>query len=271
MPSPKILPVIHYLDRATAFAEVNKAVQCGADGAFLISHHGNDEELLDVGVAIKKEHPDFPIGINLLSIDALDAARSATALAFPMLWGDDVGVDSRGLTDEGHHIAAMVCANPGFQVFASVAFKYRPHEPDPVKAAQNALEARFIPTTSGSGTGSAPELEKIVAMSKATGGVLAIASGMTPSNVAQYAPYLSHILVATGIAMDEHRIDVDKLRLLIEHARYAAQVCESAIDVEARYEELFAAAVAAAKEANCGVPRTHEELISSLQTMAIPQ
>ena len=87
---------------------------------------------------------------------------------------------------------------------------------------RNALAAGFIPTTSGSGTGSAPDLEKIVAMSRATGGVLAIASGMTPWNVAQYAPYLSHILVATGIALDEHRIDADKLCLLIANARVAA-------------------------------------------------
>ena len=222
MANPRIIPVIHYLDRETAFAEVGTAVLCGADGVFLISHHGNDEELLDVGVAIKRKHPGFPIGINLLSTGALEAARSATALAFPMLWGDDLGVDSNGVTDAGRQIEALRHGNPGFQVFASVAFKYRPHEQDPAKAAQNALAAGFIPTTSGSGTGSAPDLEKIVAMSSSTGGVLAIASGMTPWNVAQYAPYLSHILVATGISLDEYRIDADKLRLLIANARSAA-------------------------------------------------
>lgn len=224
MATPKILPVIHYLDRDTAFAEVGTAVLCGADGVFLISHHGDDPDLLEVGVAIKKKHPGFPIGINLLSTGAVDAARNAIALAFPMLWGDDLGVDSNGVNEAGRLIETLRYSNPGFQVFASVAFKYRPHEPDPAKAAQNALEAGFIPTTSGSGTGSAPDLEKIVAMSRATGGVLAIASGMTPWNVAEYAPYLSHILVATGIAMDEHRIDADKLGLLIANVRAAASM-----------------------------------------------
>ena len=38
---------------------------------------------------------------------------------------------------------------------------------------------------------------------------------MTPENVASYAPYLSHILVATGVALDEHSIDVEKLTQLI--------------------------------------------------------
>lgn len=221
MTNPKILPVIHYLDRETAFTEVGTAVMCGADGAFLISHHGDDEELLDVGVAVKKKHPGFPIGINLLSTDALEAGRSATALAFPMFWGDDLGVDSNGVNAVGRQLEALRCGNPGFQVFASVAFKYRPQEPKPAEAAKNALSAGFIPTTSGTGTGSAPELEKIVSMSNATGGVLAIASGMTPWNVGQYAPYLSHILVATGISLDEHRMDANKLCLLIANARAA--------------------------------------------------
>ena len=142
-------------------------------------------------------------------------------MGFAMLWGDDLGVDSSGLNDTARHIESLRLRNPAFQVFASVAFKYRPYEPDPAKAALNALKAGFIPTTSGSGTGSAPELEKIVKMSRATGGVLAIASGMTPWNVAEYAPFLSHILVATGIAVDEHRMDPDKLHLLIANARAA--------------------------------------------------
>lgn len=216
MSSPKIYPVIHYLDRETSFAEVGTAVLCGADGVFLISHHGNDQELLDVGAAIRKKHPGFPIGINLLSTNARDAKANAVSLGFPMLWGDDVGVDSTGLTEVGSHMAAPC---PGLMVFASVAFKYRPYEPDAAKAARCALEAGFIPTTSGPGTGSAPDIEKIVAMSMATGGMLAIASGMTPWNVAEYAPFLSHILVATGIAIDEHRMDADKLGLLIANAR----------------------------------------------------
>lgn len=218
MSSSKIFPVIHYLDRETTFSEVGTAFLCGADGVFLISHHGNDHELLEVGVALRKKRPDFPIGINLLSMGGVEAVAQAKSLGYPMVWGDDVGVDSNGLNEVGIRVAEQC---QGVSVFASVAFKYRPHEPDPAKAAKNALDAGFIPTTSGSGTGSAPDLAKIVAMSQATNGTLAVASGMTPGNVAHYAPYLSHILVATGIAYDEHRIDADKLGLLIANARAA--------------------------------------------------
>jgi predicted TIM-barrel enzyme len=217
---PKIYPVIHFIDRETAFDEVGKAVNAGADGVFLISHRGDDKELLSVACAIQIKFPTLPVGVNFLSTDGLESTIMARKFGLPMVWGDDLGVDSKGLTDNGLSIRAQkVSGADGIDVFASVAFKYRPHEPNPELAAKNALDAGFIPTTSGSGTGSAPELSKIIAMSEATGGVLAVASGMTPENISEFAPYLSHILVATGVAKDEHRMDVEKLKLLIANSK----------------------------------------------------
>lgn len=217
--NPKIFPVIHHLNEMVTLDEVDAAVSCGADGVFLISHRGADLELLEVGVAAKRKHPGFPVGINLLSMGALEAAREAVALAYPMFWGDDVGVDSTGVNATGVSLQTLRNGNPGFQVFASVSFKYRPPEPNPAEAARVAFRAGFVPTTSGSWTGSAPDIDKIKVMSAATGGVLALASGMTPYNISQYAPYASHILVATGVAQDAYRMDRDKLRLLIANAK----------------------------------------------------
>lgn len=220
---PKVYPVIHFLDRATAFAEAAKAIQANADGIFLISHKGDDDELLTVACAIRDQHPTLPVGVNFLTKDGLESTILARRANLPMVWGDDVGVDSKGFTDLGLSVRAQKCVSRDkLDVFASVAFKYRSFEPNPELAAKNALSAGFIPTTSGSGTGSAPDLSKIVAMSKATGGVLAVASGMTPENIGSFAPYLSHILVATGVSLDEHRMDVEQLRLLIKNSRIAA-------------------------------------------------
>lgn len=216
---PKIFPVIHYHNQRTAFEETQKAIEAGADGIFLIAHHGDDMELLAAACAIKADHHHLPIGVNFLSTDGLDGVIMASKFNLPMVWGDNLGVDSKGLSEMGLNIRNhRAQAADKLEVFASVAFKYRPPEPNPQLAAKNALEAGFIPTTSGSGTGVAPDLSKIVAMSKATGGVLAVASGMTPENVSNYAPYLSHILVATGVAMDAYRMDVTKLTRLIANA-----------------------------------------------------
>ena len=42
---------------------------------------------------------------------------------------------------------------------------------------------------------------------------------MTPENIADFEPYLSDVLVATGVSLDEYRIDEDRLRMLVQRAR----------------------------------------------------
>lgn len=214
----KIFPVIHYLNRRMALDEVTLARRTGAHGVFLISHlaHlGSDEELLLVAAEAKREHPDFLVGVNLLSFRALEATKMALKARLDMSWSDQPVVSSTGLQGQGPQLVALLKINPFFQYFASVAFKYCAYELEPAKLAAHALAAGFVPTTSGVATGCAPEMKKIRSMSAATGGVLALASGMTPENVSLYAPYLSHILIATGVSLDEHRIDNKKLELLI--------------------------------------------------------
>lgn len=215
--APSIYPVIHHVDAKTTFAEVAVARESGADGVFLISHDGEDEALLRVAHKAIAEAGAFPIGLNLLSMDCIQAVQRAIAVGCRMVWADHMGVDSVGLSEEGRQLAALVRTNQALQLFASVAFKYRPHEPNPVAAAENARAAGFVPTTSGAATGSAAEPAKIQAMG--AGGALAIASGVTPENVLDYAPHLSHILVATGIARTEHHIDAGLLRALVERVR----------------------------------------------------
>lgn len=219
MKRTNVFPVIHHLNSGISLGQVEVAKRCGADGVFLISHYGKDDEVVSVAADAKKAYPDFLIGINLLTRLPLDAAYLARDNGLDMVWADDMGVDSKGCTQEAKTLSSFVVENPGILMFASVAFKYRLPESNPAAAAVNALNAGFFPTTSGSATGHAPDVDKIISMSNATEGILAIASGMTPENVGQYAPYLSHILVSTGISLSECRIDEEKLKKLIAVVR----------------------------------------------------
>lgn len=212
--APRVLPVIHHIEPQLTMDEIQVAIDCAADGVFLISHESCDDELVEVAKKAIQEFKGFPIGLNLLSLDCWQATRRAMDIGCRMVWADDMGVDSSGLNVLGHKVTEIAQANPDLQLFASVAFKYRPHEPEPVMAAHQARLAGFIPTTSGEATGSAPDPAKIAAMG--ADGPLAIASGMTPQNVRRYAKYLTHILVATGVSRDEYQIDPAKLRRLIE-------------------------------------------------------
>lgn len=217
----KTFPVIHFLDAALALSEVAVAKDAGADGVFLISHHGDDDLLVQVACQAQAAHPGFAVGINLLSRSAEEGALEALRHGLPMVWADSMGVSSKGLTAEGERLAGLCKAHPSLQFFASVAFKYQAHESDPAEAARQALHAGFVPATSGAGTGKAPDVAKIAQMSVAASGTLAVASGMTPENIDQFAPYLSHCLVATGISQDEYRIDFEKLVRFIGAARGA--------------------------------------------------
>ncbi|WP_137917197.1 BtpA/SgcQ family protein [Hydrogenophaga sp. 2FB] len=219
----KILPVLHYLDTETTIAQVHLARKCGADGIFLIDHNGDDDNLLTVASLVKLTFTGFPVGINLLSRSAAYAARSAKDLGLDMVWADSMGVSSAGLTSSGLQLRDMAAQAPELTFFASVAFKYQPVESDPAEAARQARSAGFVATTSGTQTGVPPSLEKIRQMSEAAGGKLAIASGMTPENIAQYAPFLSHVLVSTGISVDDSHFDELKLKALIRAARDNAQ------------------------------------------------
>lgn len=211
----KVYPVVHHLNDSLALEQVDIAYNSGADGVFLISHNGTNENLPPLVSIIKSKYPGFKVGLNFLGYDIMSSVKVAASVAADMVWGDSCGVSSQGLTQEGLALSHWVQENPNVEVFASVAFKYQKTEHNPPLAAQKGLEAGFVPTTSGSGTGSAPSLEKIIAMSEAVNGKLAIASGMDCENVKQFAPYLSDILVATGVSVTEHRFDEEKLKAFI--------------------------------------------------------
>jgi predicted TIM-barrel enzyme len=216
----QVFPVIHFRDPATCLEQAELAHREGADGVFLISHQGDDDALVRVAAHVRQRLPEtFRIGINLLSRQATQACQKALEHDLNMVWADHMGVGSGGLSEQGHWLSRFAKEHPNIALYASVAFKYQALEPHPPLAARHALEAGFIPTTSGSHTGSAPSPAKIQSMSAATGGVLAVASGMTAENLAEFKPHLSAVLVATGIGQDNYRMDPGKLRAFLGVAR----------------------------------------------------
>lgn len=220
----QVLPVIHYLNSQQAHAEADLAFRVGADGVFLISHNGRNAEMLDVSKAIKARYPHKQIGLNLLGEDALTTLLAVEQAGLDLAWADDPGVTSAGWTELGA-VLAHYLRNSGTTVtfFGSVAFKYQAHEPEPGRAAELAAMNGMLPTTSGPRTGEPPALTKAQRMHQAlAGGRLAVASGMSPENVADYLPYFTHYLVATGVASDKHHFDesllADFIRRVHEYA-----------------------------------------------------
>ncbi|WP_152486667.1 hypothetical protein [Herbaspirillum frisingense] len=216
-----ILPVIHHIDFNTSLHQAEIAFKSGADGVFLISHRGDDSHLLRPASAIKSKFKSKLVGVNFLTRGPLESFRLGRAAEMDMIWSDTPGISSDGISHEAN-IIGQELAQEGTcpQFFASVAFKYQPEEPLPGIAASKAALCRMIPTTSGKETGAAPFLSKIKTMSaNVNHGPLAIASGVSPANVEKFLPFVSHILVATGVSVDEHHFSENLMLELIERVR----------------------------------------------------
>lgn len=210
-----IWPVLHLDTIERALSNARLAHEEGVDGVFLIHMDGHDD-LIDVAYwAIREQVPGLAIGANFLSLDAITGMERAITLGMEASWSDAPGVDSNGASEQAQKLARI---RPVKHLhFAGVAFKYQAHEPDPGAAAARAWGLGLIPTTSGSATGQAPPTDKLQTIRRALpqGAPLACASGITPDNFAQLAPYLSHALVATGISEDFHTLSSHKLRKLL--------------------------------------------------------
>lgn len=201
---PQVYPVIHYLSDSVAIEQATIAHNCGANGIFLISHAGQDDCLAPLGLVIKKRF-HYKVGINYLTDGVMLAIDDAKTYGLDMVWSDTCGVSSKGFEPLAYRIEEEI-KNSTIEFFGSVAFKYQSYEAQPAKAANNARKLGFIPTTSGQATGHAPDVDKIISMAP-----VAIASGMTAENINIFKPYLSHVLVSTGVSLDDHHFCSEKL------------------------------------------------------------
>jgi predicted TIM-barrel enzyme len=210
----KVIPVIHYQSDEQAMRNAERAVDAGCDGVFLIHMDGENELLAPIACSIKSRWTDrILVGINYLGVDPAKAALANIANGLDMTWTD---VQLTHSSAEPWTCAEMIqtalAKTPKHLLFAGVAFKHQRPEPNPELAARMADKFGFVATTSGSATGVAAEVDKIARLRAALGDApLAIASGVTPDNVHEYAPHLSHILVATGVSETFHEFDYEKL------------------------------------------------------------
>lgn len=224
----EVWPVIHIIDRDRALRNAAIAQHAGCPGVFLISHFGDDDQVDAIAPHIREKMPKLQIGVNYLTLNPLKAIRRSMQNAYHATWADDSGITSESLGLTALHVnEEMRRVRPEIsrrhRYFASIAFKGQPsyNDSNPANAACQAIALGFVPTTSGAGTGIAPQVEKLALMRAGLDphDMLAVASGITPGNVAGFLPYVTHILVASGISSNFHDFDQDKLSRLMATVR----------------------------------------------------
>ena len=224
--APVILPVIHVLTHDQAAANIDKLIASGIRGCFLINHDFDVATFLPIIRTIRAQYPDFWIGVNFLAISGGDAFPILAELAnagclIDAYWADDARIDERkNHQTEAERISQIRQASDWTGLyFGGTAFKkQRPvHADDYPTAAQIAGDYMDVVTTSGVATGSAAEISKISTFRNALPETpIALASGITPENAADYAK-IDCFMVATGINItdDFYTIDPAKLNLLM--------------------------------------------------------
>lgn len=230
-PGPVVTPVIHVIELSQVLRNVAHAVRLGAPGVFLINHDFPVPEFLPILRAARQACPNLWIGVNFLA--------QSGRIAFPVLgtlahegcqidayWADDACLDERESHQTEAEAISTIRRESGWSglYLGGVCFKKQ----RPVDPALNEYSARLalpymdVVTTSGIATGHATDLNKISDFRRGLGDApLAIASGVTPDNAAEYAADVDCFLVATGInhSGDFYNIDPARLAALLDLCR----------------------------------------------------
>jgi predicted TIM-barrel enzyme len=216
-----VLPVIHVESLDQALRNTQVAREAGADGVFLINHSMLDETLLTIHTDVAAAHPDWWIGVNCLGLTP-DQVFGAVSAKVAGVWVDNAGIQENQDSQPYAERVAVVRRThaPDCLYFGGVAFKYQRRVEDLEAACRVAAPHMDVVTTSGPRTGQAADMDKIRRMRLALGDTpLAIASGITPENVASYLPHTDGFLVATGISSSFSELDPPRVRLLVERVR----------------------------------------------------
>lgn len=230
----KIYPVVHVNNIEQSLEQSELAFSSGADGVFLIDHHGHGPETLVLAYnSVRERFPEQFIGLNFLGVpDPVDVYTVTERLkrggainkAPDALWVDDARGDITSFDDPVSRLEVLAQNRSesdflkNIKFFGGTAFKYTiDYTDDPVEAAVQANQnEHFIDviTTSGEGTGKAASLEKIRSMKAAIGNnALALASGVDANNINSYKPYVDYVLVSTSVEVEPYSGIFDPARL----------------------------------------------------------
>lgn len=216
---PKFAPVIHVTSNTQALEQAHIAFDNGANGIFLINHKYSYKRLLEAYSLVRYTFPSSWIGLNFLDLEPMRAL-----LELP-LSANGIWTDSQGYTPSSIRMfrAALLAAKEQegrtpFVHYAGTAVKYQPEDVSDDVAAVRNNKLFDVVCTSGDATGHAASVKKIKDMRNAigTGGLLAVASGITPNNVLDYKPFVNSFLVATGISTSFDTLDPALVRDLAD-------------------------------------------------------
>lgn len=211
------LVVIHAEDPDQVLRNVDRALAAGADGVFLINHTISDAALSSCYFAARRRFKSAWLGLSYMRLSA-PAALAILPMDASGLWVSDAGVEETGPQPESVTSFATLRRAAGWSglYFGGVAFKHQRPVRDAALAASAAAPHVDVITTSGSASGSAAPLSKLSGMRHAIGHhPLALASGVSATNVGTYRPFIDFVLAASSVSDSQTELSPSKLAELV--------------------------------------------------------
>jgi predicted TIM-barrel enzyme len=228
----EVYPVVHINDPETAKEQAELALDFGADGVYLIDHHGRTQPIFDTMRKIRAERPNSFIGVNFLGhtiddvYEMIDrSSKDGGPNILPnAVWADDVQdnfVEPESFLKQKKRSPTLT----EIKLLGGISFKYTPtFTEDPKRASAETTRLRDavdVVTTSGAGTGKAPTVEKLRAVKQAAGDKpVAVASGISTKNIKNFDGLVDQILVSSSVETRPYSgiFDEEKLKEIIQAA-----------------------------------------------------
>jgi hypothetical protein len=199
----ELIPVIHMVNQNQVMTNVKTCVESGVQKIFIINHQTTSNELISCANKVKETYPNLWIGLNMLDVQAKDAILYE--FDFDGLWCD------QSIKPDDYKWRKFKG-----MLFSGLAFKYQPQPKDLQLACQESILTSDVSTTSGSGTGKAADISKILQIREYLGNhPMAIASGVNQDNIYLYKGVVDYLLVASSITSKGEIIYKDKLEELL--------------------------------------------------------
>ena len=195
MRKTELIPVIHMVNTLQVFNNVKVCLDNDIKKIFLINHAVGTHDLLQCAYEIKKACPYLWVGVNFLGVKAVNVIQMSLK-GIDGLWCDEA------LTVEDSQLRKFEGT-----LFTGLAFKYQRQPIGYKVACEEAVQVSDVATTSGVATGVPASMEKVNTLREYLGEhPMAIASGVSISNVENYKGIADYLLVASSITDYKEKI-----------------------------------------------------------------
>ena len=205
-----LLPVIHVIDIKQTLINAEILHNNHVQGCWLINHSCSDKVFADAFKQVKTKYPGLWVGINYLGGHFAPIIFSKEFAIKPDgFWFDNVGVSDSNAT-VGIKIRKLM-QDSGLSdvlVFGSICFKYQTQPKSVEVTTRTAVDICDVITTSGKGTGidhDSSDIDKFRTMKAICDkkAYLAVASGISESNISNIIEHVDIFMVNSSIAVNE--------------------------------------------------------------------